>query len=607
VLLVTLVDEIKSRLDIVDIVSGYIALKQAGSNFKAPCPFHDEKTPSFIVSPERQSWHCFGACSTGGDLISFVMKRESMEFGEAIRLLADRAGVSMGTPVIRTKSANLYQINECASNFFSDLLYSDSGKLARDYLKSRGIDQLTAQSFGLGLSPAQTNNPSLYDCLISNEFTNDQILESKLIYQYQDGNRGDFFKNRIMFPIKNRRGKIGGFGARSIDESEPKYINTPKTDAFDKSSILYGLDTAHQAMLAERQAIVVEGYMDVIAAHQLGDINVVASMGTAITDAQLSQLKSLCGNLVLALDPDTAGQEATLRKLEDILISSNHNNMMGFNKRIGAIIRRDSINIKICLLPEGSDPDNLIRSDFQYWQTLIKESVPAQEFMIDSLPVRFELQSGSGKTAALEWISGLIYASNPFDQERYKEKVATTLNIDSSRLDPILREMGKKSKASSRRRNTIKGQSSRSQHNVANALPNTEVSLDEYALAILLKSTELEGIPDHFSPECFVRSEDREIFTRWLETGKIETLKSSLDDSIKPRLDEILDIQLKPIDLRQSINSLNQCFSRIEEGHLRKLQEGLLSSKSSFESSSDLEQAIVKMNQRLKEIHAQRG
>ena len=423
----TLVDDIKSRLDIVDVVSGYIGLKQAGSNFKAPCPFHDEKTPSFIVSPGRQTWHCFGACSTGGDLISFVMKRESMEFGEAVRLLADRAGVSIGTPVIKTKSTSIFEINESASKFFSSLLHSETGQVARDYLKSRGIDQSTAQNFGLGVSPTTATNSRVYDHLKSEGFSEEQIIESKLINKYQDGNTGDFFRNRIMFPIKNRRGKIAGFGARSIDNSEPKYINTPKTDVFDKSGILYGLDVSHQSIISERQAIVVEGYMDVIAAHQHATNNVIASMGTAVTDTQLSQLKSLCDTLILALDSDTAGKEATSRKLEEILIDSVDKNMMGFNRRIGPIIRRDMVEIKICLLPEGSDPDDLIRNDLAAWQKLIKESVTAQEFMIESLPRRFDLQSGSGKTAALEWISGLIYASNPFDQQNYKEKIADKL------------------------------------------------------------------------------------------------------------------------------------------------------------------------------------
>ena len=603
----TLVDDIKSRLDIVDVVSGYIGLKQAGSNFKAPCPFHDEKTPSFIVSPGRQTWHCFGACSTGGDLISFVMKRESMEFGEAVRLLADRAGVSIGTPVIKTKSTSIFEMNESASRFFSSLLHSETGQVARDYLKSRGIDQSTAQNFGLGVSPTTATNSRVYDLLKSEGFSEEQIIESKLINKYQDGNTGDFFRNRIMFPIKNRRGKIAGFGARSIDNSEPKYINTPKTDVFDKSGILYGLDVSHQSIISERQAIVVEGYMDVIAAHQHATNNVIASMGTAVTDTQLSQLKSLCDTLILALDSDTAGKEATSRKLEEILIDSVDKNMMGFNRRIGPIIRRDMVEIKICLLPEGSDPDDLIRNDLAAWQKLIKESVTAQEFMIESLPRRFDLQSGSGKTAALEWISGLIYASNPFDQQNYKEKIADKLEIEATKLDPILREMGRKSKTSKRSRNTNRPGYPRPESNPAQDIPNSEVSLDEYTLAIMIKSPDLTDVPDNFSPECFIRSEDREIFTQLLETGKLEVLKSNIDDSLKPRLEQILDIQLKPIDLSESINILKQCFSRIEERHLRKLQEGLLSTESSFTSSKDLEEAIVKMNMRLKEIHSQRG
>ena len=600
----TVVDDIKARLDITDIVSGYIELKQAGSNFKAPCPFHDEKTPSFIVSPGRQTWHCFGACSTGGDLISFVMKRESMEFGEALRMLADKAGVSMGTPNIKTKSTSIFEINESAAKFFSSVLHSEDGQSARDYLKSRGIDQSTAQIFTLGMSPTQQTSSNLFQHLKSEGFSEEQILESKLINKYQDGNTADFFRNRIMFPIKNRRGKVVGFGARSIDNSEPKYINTPKTDVFDKSGILYGLDISHKSIIAERQAVVVEGYMDVIAAHQHTNENVIASMGTAVTDVQISQLKSLCDTLILALDSDTAGQEATLRKLEEVLIDSANKNMMGFNRRIGPIIKRDSIEIKICRLPVGNDPDDLIRNDLETWQKLISESVTAQEFMIESLPIRFDLHSGTGKTAALEWISGLIYSSNPFDQQNYKEKIASKLDIDSSKLDPILRELGRKSK---RLRNTNRTKFDKNKTAAAPDMLNSEVSLDEYTLAILLHSPELKEIPESFSPECFIRSEDREIFTQWLETGKIDVLKSTIDDSIRPRLEQILDIELKPIDLSQSVNSLEQCFSRIEERHLRKLQEGLLSTESSLPSSKDLEEAIVKMNKRLKEIHSQRG
>ncbi|MBR61638.1 MAG: DNA primase [Dehalococcoidia bacterium] len=600
----TVVDDIKARLDITDVVSGYIELKQAGSNFKAPCPFHDEKTPSFIVSPGRQTWHCFGACSTGGDVISFVMKRESIDFGEALRVLADRAGVSIGTPNIKTKSTSTYEINESAAKFFSSVLYSENGQIARDYLKSRGIDQSTAQTFDLGMSPPQQISLNLFQHLKLEGFSNEQILESKLVNKYEDGNTNDFFRNRIMFPIKNRRGKIAGFGARSIDNSEPKYINTPKTDVFDKSGILYGLDISHQSIIAERQAVVVEGYMDVIAAHQHNNNNVIASMGTAVTDVQISQLKSLCDTLILALDSDAAGQEATLRKLEEILIDSASQNMMGFNRRIGPIIKRNSIEIKICRLPEGSDPDDLIRNDLPAWQKLIDESVKAQEFMIDALPIRFDLGSGSGKTAALEWISGLIYASNPFDQQNYKEKIAAKLDIASSKLDPILRELGRKSKRS---KSTSPRKSIRNEPITVSNIPNSEVSLDEYTLAIMLNSPELKDIPDNFSPECFIRSEDREIFTQWLETGKLDVLKSTIDDSLQPRLEQILDIKLKPIDLRQAFNSLEQCFSRIEERHLRKLQEGLLSTESSLASSKDLEEAIVKMNNRIKEIHSQRG
>ena len=382
----TVVDEVKARLDIVDVVSSYVALQKAGRNFKAPCPFHNERTPSFIVSPERQSWHCFGSCSTGGDAISFVMRREGLEFGEALRTLAAKAGVTLSSTAVQTKSATTHEVNEAATIFYQKLLYSPPGEAAREYLKSRKVDKETARKFRLGLSPDGGESASLKTHLLAEGFTAEHMVEAGLVRRSGGDSSRDFFWGRLMFPIADRRGRVAGFGARSLDGSEPKYINTPGTELFDKRSIAYGLNLAFESIRARGQAVVVEGYMDVIAAHQHGHANVVASMGTALTDTQMSQLRTLAGSIVLALDADAAGQEATVRKLEEMLVTAAERESTAYSRRVGPIMRRDQTEIKIALLPEGADPDDLIRNDPDAWNATIEEALPGAEFMIRWLP-----------------------------------------------------------------------------------------------------------------------------------------------------------------------------------------------------------------------------
>ncbi|MFQ5813693.1 MAG: DNA primase, partial [Anaerolineae bacterium] len=315
----SVVDEIKQRLDIVEVVSSYVALKKAGRNYKGLCPFHAEKTPSFVVFPDTQSWHCFGACGTGGDVFTFIERQENLDFAGALRLLARQAGVSL-KPQTEADLAEdklkkrLREINETAAEYFHNLLLnSTAGETARSYLARREINRETISRFQLGY--ALDDWQALGDYLQGRGYKREDLLAAGLIIEREDGGHYDRFRGRLVIPIRDERGGVVGFGARALDDSTPKYINSPQTPVFDKSTVLFGLDLAKGAIRREGLAIIVEGYMDVLMAHQHQIANVVASMGTALTEAQLRLLKRFSKRFALALDADAAGHQATLRSM----------------------------------------------------------------------------------------------------------------------------------------------------------------------------------------------------------------------------------------------------------------------------------------------------
>lgn len=359
----TELDEIRQRIDIVDIVGETVALQRAGRNFKALCPFHPEKTPSFFVFPDRQRWHCFGACATGGDVFTFVMRRHNFDFAGALRFLAERAGVSLRRASGKGEQAQkerLRQANEAAAVFFQNALFNNSaGAAALDYMTMRGIDRETAEAFQLGYSLDSWD--ALREHLRARGFNDVELLRAGLLVEGDIG-LYDRFRDRLMFPIRDEQGRVVGFGSRRLKEPEngsdesPKYLNTPQTPIFDKGSILYGLDRAREHIRRADLAVIVEGYMDVIAAHQHDNRNVVASMGTALTERQVAFLRQLTENLVLAFDPDVAGQAA-----------SERGTLIAYEK--GA-------NIRVISLPEGKDPDQIIRSSPDTWRRLVREATP---------------------------------------------------------------------------------------------------------------------------------------------------------------------------------------------------------------------------------------
>ena len=598
----SVIDDIKAKLDIVDVVSGYVQLQKAGRNYKAPCPFHTEKTPSFIVNPERQSWRCFGACATGGDIFSFVMRQEKTDFGETLRLLAKRAGVTLTPKGQPGRSDALYRVNEAAAAYYQKVLESSSGAAARRYLDDRSVNGEMRSVFKLGLSPDSRDALKTY--LADQGFELDVAVQAGLVIRADDGYTRDFFWGRLMFPIFDRQGRIAGFGGRTLTGGEPKYINTASTPVFDKRGTLYALHLAADSIRSRDTGVIVEGYMDAIAAHQHGFTNVVASMGTALTESQVSQLKSLAKNFVLALDPDAAGQEATFRSLEASWHAIGRQDAAMTHRRVGALHQRDAVKLRIAALPPGQDPDVVVRRDPKEWERRIAEALPLMDYLIPTVAARYNLATDEGKAQAVEVLAPLITApENPFEQGRYRDKLASVLGVSAEALTPILRQF--QPSAQARRDRTVRRAERGSP--AAGLAAERKASVEEYAIAILLHRPELKERAHTFLPEFFHQSEHREVFTAWLACPTIDALKQSLDASLQGHVDHLVGIEMESSDRGESEAALEQCLWRLEVRHWQELQEGLLADSAGDALSRELEAAITPVNARLKELFAQRA
>jgi DNA primase len=437
----TVIDEIKDRLDIVDVVSTYVQLKKAGRTLKGLCPFHNEKTPSFVVFPDSQNWHCFGACGTGGDIFSFVMRRENLDFGDALSLLAAKAGVEL-KPQAEVGAGEdgrlerLRAIQTDAAVYFHHLLNkSEEGAIAREYLARRGLSQETWQTWQLGY--ALDSWDALKNRLQGKGYPPDEIEEAGLIIRKEEtGSYFDRFRGRLMIPIRDGQGRTIGFGARILREDpnhpSPKYMNSPQTPLFDKGNVLFGLDMARKAIRDANLAILVEGYMDVLMSHQVGVANVVAGMGTALTEAQMRQLKRYTSNITLALDPDVAGEHAAVRGLEAARQSLDRDWEPVFSPT--GLVRHESrlkAQLRIAALPEGLDPDELAYRDVERWREVISGARPIVDYYLGLVTREEDLSSGQGKARAIERLAPLIAEiANPIERTHYTQALARAVQMD---------------------------------------------------------------------------------------------------------------------------------------------------------------------------------
>ncbi|MGH2371243.1 MAG: DNA primase, partial [Chloroflexota bacterium] len=426
------IDEIKQRIDIADLVSQTVQLKKAGRGFKGLCPFHQEKTPSFHVYPDQGTFHCFG-CSKSGDAFTWLQETEHLDFGEALRRLADRAGVRLPERTAPKPDpqaqASADALADAAAWFHAQLLRAPDAEAARQYLQRRGVKRETAERFGLGWAPDRWD--ALTGHLRAKGLTPQQIEEAGLALS---GERGlhDRFRGRVMFPIRNPDGTVTGFGGRTLGDGQPKYLNSPQTATFDKSATLYALDLAKPGIRKDGCAVIVEGYMDVVLPHQEGFANVVASLGTALTERQIDLLRRYTGTIVLALDADAAGQAATLRGLEVArqALAEKRRPVPGRATRTG-YLQLSAGQIKIAVLQGGKDPDEIVREDPQAWQRLIDSAVPMMDHKVEVELGRVDRSDPQSQAGAVQELARfLVQVPDPIEWDYYVNNIAQRLRLD---------------------------------------------------------------------------------------------------------------------------------------------------------------------------------
>ena len=411
-----LIEEIKNSNDIVDVISQYVNLKRSGRNFFGLCPFHKEKSPSFSVSPDKQIFHSFG-CGAGGNVIHFISKIENADFKEAIGILANRAGIELPTlnnyednktALLKSK---VYEINQIAAEFYHQNLYKPMSKIGQEYIKKRKLDNRTLKSFLIGYSG---NFDELYRILKQKGFTEEEILASSLVNKTDDGKYIDRFRKRVMFPIQDTRNKVIAFGGRVTDDSKPKYINSPENIVYSKGRHLFGLNVAKRGEL--KNIIIVEGYMDAISLYQRGITNVVASLGTALTEAQGRLLRRYSERVTIGYDSDGAGQAATLRGLE--------------------ILQNIGCDVRILQISGAKDPDEyVIKYGPERFLKCVEQAISLVEFKVKMLKQSLNLDNINDKIKFLNQVAKILSnVTNSIERELYVEKIANEYNVSKEAI-----------------------------------------------------------------------------------------------------------------------------------------------------------------------------
>ena len=432
-----LLDEIRSRLDIVELVGQFVNLKRAGQHWKGLCPFHAEKTPSFTVNPKRGIFHCFG-CHAGGDAFGFLMRHDRLGFPEAVRALAERAGVLL--PTTREPEADgtfeaLRRIMALASEFYSRSLWQPEGAKAREYLDTRGVDPEVAKRFGLGYAPEGWN--VLLTAMASYSIAPDQLAQAGLVLPRQTGSGFyDRFRGRLLFPIRDPQGRVIAFGGRALAGEEPKYLNSPETPLYVKGQTLYGLDVARAGMREKNRAIIVEGYLDCLMAHQHGFGETVAALGTAFTPAQLALLRRHAEEVVALFDADAAGQKASTR-LEEMLTDTMDLQNLGWSvARTGDFERPGYFAIKVAILPDGHDPDSLLRAEGAAALSARLESArPLLSFVLERTLAEEDLGTARGRATAHARVALLLSKVQSAEEATaMAREAARRLGVDATQL-----------------------------------------------------------------------------------------------------------------------------------------------------------------------------
>ncbi len=582
------VDEIKDRINIVDLVSeSGVKLRRSGRTHTGFCPFHDNThTPAFAVWEETGTWKCFGECNDGGDIFKFVMKKEGWDFKEALRYLADKAGVELKkyTPQQkeeRDANENLRTLLEEIALFYHQQLKTPAGANTLAYLREkRGLSDETIESFMLGYSPNSWD-------MVMKHFTErghtaQDLMDAGMLSENDAGRRYDKFRDRLMIPIRDARGRMAGFGARTMDpDGVPKYLNSPQTAIFDKGHLLYGLDRAKKAIRTLDQAVIVEGYLDVISPHQAGFENVVAPMGTALGEGQLRLIKRYTpGNhIVLALDPDAAGQKGVLRGLDAARQSFDRETELKFDAR--GYLRHEArlqADLRVANLPDGLDPDQVVLRNPDEWKEIIANAKPIVTYVMESLAVGRDLNDAKVKTDIASQVLPLIAdLPSAIERETYRQQLARMLKVDERAL------IG--GKASGKR--VGRGQRSSQQRNVQESASQPKVGgvaavhpskkIEEYCLGILMRQPHLLYKLDRALQEFSLHALGDEDFGYTENLTLFEVVKDSLvQDKLDAHIFVFENLPETLEGLAQRLTTETEGLSSVESKLLEEALRGVI-------------------------------
>lgn len=568
-----IIEEIKSRCDIANIISSYINIKPSGTNYKGLCPFHGEKTPSFYINTSKQIYKCFG-CGEGGDVINFVMRIENLDFMDAVKLLADRCGIEINTQVDEStkerieKSKKFQDIHvEAARFYFSNLIKTKNP--GYEYLRKRGLDDKIIKKFGLGYSLDSWN--SLMNYLISIGYKNEDLIECGLFgYKSETKKIYDKFRNRVMFPIFDYRGNVIGFGGRVLDDSLPKYLNSPDTLIFNKRQNLYGLNFARKE-IKDRSIILVEGYMDLISLYQYGIKNVVATLGTALTDGQGSLIKRYADTAIISYDSDEAGIKATLRAIE--------------------ILNKLDINVKVLNLKECKDPDEFIRKyGVLEFEKEIKNSTHYIKYKIDNLKRNFNIQNDEERVKFTKESSKIIKEiKSPVEADYYIKYLSEESKIS---IESIKKEVyGKYYSANQNKNNKYIYKKEEKIIEKPKAIEKGNLLVEENLIKIMLDSKKYrEIILLKINEEDFLEKDSKEI-VNWLIKNK-DLDKITIDKIKSLNISEeyikgLESISLDNLDLN-NIKNIDDIIKNIRKNSLNEKINILLKEQIDIEKNKDV-------------------
>lgn len=569
----TVIDDIKDRLDIVDIVSETVKLRKSGRTFIGMCPFHaNTRTPSFVVWPETGTWKCFGACNTGGDAFTFVMKRDGLDFKDALQLLAGKVGVELEErkPEAEIEDRQLARLREAvaaAAQWYNHLLGNNpNAQVAREHLTKRGFTATTIETFQLGYAPDDWHGLQTY--LAGKGFSIEEMVDAGLLVQHDDGRVFDRFRHRLMIPIHDGKGRPIGFGARALKAGdEPKYLNSPQSALFDKSRTLYALHAARNAIRDQKVAVIVEGYMDALAAHQWGFANVVASLGTALTETQFRTLQKLAPKIVLALDPDTAGINAMLRGLDVARETLDRESIAVFNPR-GLVMHASKLNIdlRILTLPDDLDPDELMRRSADEWRALVASAPPVVEFVIGTFTANRDLNDPRERASIAQQVLPIIRdVASPVEQDTYVQQLARKLKVEPRALFDQMRAAA----AAPHR--------ARSASSTPTAPPLKRATLDQerYCLSMILRQPHLLALIDAALDRAEQPPLNADDFEQLANREVFRAVRAAFSRHPAPSIDQVQDL-LEPALHDQLAGLLEEMeFGRIVLSAGSKVDEDL--------------------------------